>query len=148
MTTVEEAQAVLPTAGSDAVKARGYWELIWIRLRRDRLAIAGGVFIVVMFFVAFIGAPIAAKLLGHGPNEQFFDAIDPDTFLPVGPMTRVKTPDGGTTRRGRRQLAVLRPPPARGRRSRARCPPRQDHAPPAPRVDRRLAERADLLHLL
>jgi len=97
MTTVEEAQAALPTSGSDAVKARGYWELIWIRLRRDKLAIAGGVFIILMFFVAFIGAPIAAKLLGHGPNEQFFDAVDPDTFLPVGPMTKVKTPDGGTT---------------------------------------------------
>jgi peptide/nickel transport system permease protein len=97
MTTVEEAQATLPSSGSDAVKARGYWELIWIRLRRDKIAIAGGVFIIVMFFVAFIGAPIASRLLGHGPNDQFFDAVDPDTFLPVGPMTRVKTPDGGTT---------------------------------------------------
>ena len=50
-----------------------------------------------MFLVAFAGAPIAAKILGHGPNDQFYTAVDPDTFLPVGPMTRVQTPDGGTT---------------------------------------------------
>ena len=36
-------------------------------------------------------------LLGHGPNDQFYTAVDPDTYLPVGPMTRVQTPDGGTT---------------------------------------------------
>ena len=26
-----------------AVKARGYWEQVWLRFRRDRVAIAGGV---------------------------------------------------------------------------------------------------------
>jgi peptide/nickel transport system permease protein len=82
---------------SDAIKARGYWEGVWLRLKRDRLALAGGWFIVFLFLVAFVGAPIAAKLLGHGPNDQFYTAVDPDTYLPVGPMTRVQTPDGGTT---------------------------------------------------
>ena len=102
MSTVQEVS--LPEAGStaafqaeDAVKARGYWEQVWLRLKRDRLALAGGGFIVLLFFVAFAGAPIAAMLLGHGPNDQFYTAVDPDTYLPVGPMTRVQTPDGGTT---------------------------------------------------
>jgi peptide/nickel transport system permease protein len=98
MSTVQEAQAsVQVPPPAQAVKARGYWELIWIRLRRDKVAIAGGIFIIVMFLVAFVGAPIASHILGHGPNDQFFDAVDADTFLPVGPMTHVKTPDGGTT---------------------------------------------------
>jgi len=98
MSTVEEAQAsVQVPPPAQPVKARGYWELIWIRLRRDKVAIAGGIFIIVMFLVAFVGAPIASHILGHGPNDQFFDAVDADTFLPVGPMTHVKTPDGGTT---------------------------------------------------
>jgi ABC-type dipeptide/oligopeptide/nickel transport system permease subunit len=79
------------------VKARGYWEQIWLRLRRDKLAIAGGVFIIVMLLVAFVGAPIAARLLGHGPNDQFPGAVDPVSFLPVGPMTRVADPAGGQT---------------------------------------------------
>ena len=102
MSTVQEVS--LPEAGGtaafqaeDAVKARGYWEQVWLRLKRDRLALAGGGFIVFLFFVAFAGAPIAAMLLGHGPNDQFYTAVDPDTYLPVGPMTRVQTPDGGTT---------------------------------------------------
>jgi peptide/nickel transport system permease protein len=102
VSTVQEVS--LPEAGStaafqaeDAVKARGYWEQVWLRLKRDRLALAGGGFIVLLFFVAFAGAPIAAMLLGHGPNDQFYTAVDPDTYLPVGPMTRVQTPDGGTT---------------------------------------------------
>ena len=86
-----------PVVGESAVKARGYWEGVWLRLRRDRIALAGAVFIIILFFVAFAGAPIAAKILGHGPNDQFYTAIDPDTFLPVGPMTWVETPDGGKT---------------------------------------------------
>jgi peptide/nickel transport system permease protein len=81
----------------ESVKARGYWEQIWLRLRRDKLALAGGVFIIVMFLVAFVGAPIAARILGHGPNDQFFNAVDPNSYLPVGPLTHVQKPDGGTT---------------------------------------------------
>jgi peptide/nickel transport system permease protein len=80
-----------------AVKARGYWEGVWLRLKRDRFALAGGGFIIFMFLLAFLGAPIAAKILGHGPNDQFYSAIDEDSFLPVGPMTWVDTPDGGRT---------------------------------------------------
>ena len=37
--------------------------------------------------VAFIGSPIAAKLLGHGPNDITQNGVDANTFLPVGPMT-------------------------------------------------------------
>jgi ABC-type dipeptide/oligopeptide/nickel transport system permease subunit len=97
MSTVQEVQASVSVPAAQTVKVRGYWELIWIRLRRDRFAIAGGIFIIVLFLAAFVGAPIASRLLGHGPNDQFFDAVDPDSFLPVGPMTRVHTPDGGST---------------------------------------------------
>ena len=92
-----EPQAPPGVVVQDAVKARGYWELVWLRLKRDKLALTGAAFIILLFFVAFVGAPIAAKLLGHGPNDQFYTAVDPDTYLPVGPMTRVQTPDGGTT---------------------------------------------------
>jgi ABC-type dipeptide/oligopeptide/nickel transport system permease subunit len=72
----------------EPVEARSYWNQVWRRLRRDRIAVASGVFIVLLIFVAFFGAPIAAKILGHGPNDLFFDAVDED-LLPVGPMTTV-----------------------------------------------------------
>jgi peptide/nickel transport system permease protein len=78
--------------GPDAirVRARGYWEQVWLRFRRDRVAIAGGAFIILLVFCAFAGGPIAAHYLGHGPNDQFFaGGVDQKTLLPVGPWTWV-----------------------------------------------------------
>jgi hypothetical protein len=45
--------------GGGAVVARGYWEQAWRRFRRDRLAMVSGVFIVLLTFTAFVGAPLA-----------------------------------------------------------------------------------------
>jgi peptide/nickel transport system permease protein len=86
------AAAVAVEAGTalgefEPVRARGYWEQVWIRFRRDRVAIAGGVFIVFLFLAAFVGAPIAAKLLGHGPDEITQGGVNGTSFLPVGPWT-------------------------------------------------------------
>src|SRR5919205_4080211 len=75
----------------EPVRARGYWEQVWRRFRRDRVAIGGGLFIIFLFLAAFIGSPIAAKLLGHGPNDLFAGGTHPDTLLPVGPWTHVST---------------------------------------------------------
>jgi ABC-type dipeptide/oligopeptide/nickel transport system permease subunit len=87
------AAEVLVEAGTDLgqvpVKARGYWEQVWIRFKRDRVAIAGMIFIILLVFVAFIGAPIAAAILGHGPNDLYFTAVD-SQLLPVGPWTHVQ----------------------------------------------------------
>jgi peptide/nickel transport system permease protein len=86
---------------TEAVKARGYWEGVWLRLKRDRVAIAAGVFLVVLVLGAFVGGPVAAAVLGHGPNVPFNNTqdpltgepinggIDPNTLLPVGPLTTV-----------------------------------------------------------
>jgi peptide/nickel transport system permease protein len=74
------------------VRARGYWEQVWIRFRRDRIAIAGGVFIVFLVVAAFAGGPLAAHLLGHGPNDQYYTAIDPVKLTPLGPLSRVADP--------------------------------------------------------
>jgi peptide/nickel transport system permease protein len=72
------------------VEARDYWQGVWLRLKRDRLALAGGVFIILLFFVAFAGAPLAQRMLGHGPNEPFLvsGGLDADQ-LPAGPWTYV-----------------------------------------------------------
>jgi peptide/nickel transport system permease protein len=74
---------------ASAVRARGYWEGVFMRFRRDKFAIVGGVYILFVIFVGFIGAPIAAHFLGHGPNDQFAGGLDPKTVLPVGPWTHV-----------------------------------------------------------
>src|SRR5258708_4486815 len=72
----------------DAVKARDYWELVWYRFKRDKLAITGGLFIVFLLLVAFIGAPIASHFLGHGPND-IFSAGGVKNYVPVGPWTHI-----------------------------------------------------------
>jgi peptide/nickel transport system permease protein len=71
------------------VKARGYWEQVWRRFSKDKIAIASGLFIVLLFLAAYAGAPLAAKALGHGPNEPYTTAgVDQETLVPVGPWTR------------------------------------------------------------
>jgi peptide/nickel transport system permease protein len=85
-----------PVAEGEAIRiqARGYWEGIWLRLRKDKLALAGGAFIIFLVFAAFGGAPLAAHLLGHGPNDQFFVGGVDANFLPAKPWTHVAAPSG------------------------------------------------------
>ena len=74
------------------------------RLRRDRLALAGGFFIVLLPR-GLAGALIAAAL-GHGPNEPFLvtGGLDAEQ-LPAGPWTTVgKLTEDGTIEE---QLFVL-----------------------------------------
>jgi peptide/nickel transport system permease protein len=54
----------------------GSWELVWRRLRRDRMALASVVALVLVFLVCFAGEPIAEHFLGHGPNDIFPMAVD------------------------------------------------------------------------
>jgi ABC-type dipeptide/oligopeptide/nickel transport system permease subunit len=79
------------------VKARGYWELVWLRFRRDKFAIVGGAFIVLLILAAFIGAPIARHFVGHGPNDPFFGTAD----KPLGPFSHV------TAASGKQQVLLL-----------------------------------------
>jgi len=80
---------VVDSGAAVEVKARGYWEQVWLRFRQDRVAIAGGVFIVVLLLAAFIGGPIAARVLDHGPNQIFANGVDLNTLQPVGPLTTI-----------------------------------------------------------
>jgi len=83
---------VAPTEGeARQVKARGYWELVWIRFKRDRLALASIGFVVLLLLAAFIGAPIAAHFLGHGPNQIFAYGVDQKKFAPLGPWQHIST---------------------------------------------------------
>jgi peptide/nickel transport system permease protein len=72
----------------EEIRARGYWELVWIRFKRDKVAIVSGIFIVFLVFVAFAGAPIAKHYIGHGPNELFVGSQAVSTgLLPANPGT-------------------------------------------------------------
>ncbi len=84
--------------GTEPVKARSYWEQVWIRFKRDRVAMGSGMFILFLVLVAIFGGPIAQHILGHGPNDLFFGALNED-LKPVGPLTHVPDPNhpGKTT---------------------------------------------------
>jgi peptide/nickel transport system permease protein len=76
----------------ESVRARGYWELVWIRFKRDKVAIASGIFIILLIVVAFAGAPIAAHFIGHGPNDIFgteTGAVESTSLLPANPWTHI-----------------------------------------------------------
>src|ERR671930_1007618 len=75
----------------EAVRARGYWELVWIRFKRDKVAIASFVFIVLLIAIAFGGAPLAKHYVGHGPNDIFTGtaAVQPLSLLPANPWTHI-----------------------------------------------------------
>jgi peptide/nickel transport system permease protein len=76
---------------AEDVRARGYWELVWRRFRRDKVAIASGVFIIFLILVAFVGAPIAKQYIGHGPDDIFTGtaAVELPSLLPADPWTHI-----------------------------------------------------------
>jgi peptide/nickel transport system permease protein len=68
------------TADPGTPRAYGYWELVWVRLRRDRVALASAVALLIVFLVCFVGEPVAEHFLGHGPNDIFPMAVDINLF--------------------------------------------------------------------
>ena len=82
--------------GEIEIKARGYWEQVWRRFKRDKIAIGGGITIILLILAAFVGAPIARHFLGHGPDDQFYNALNQYGY-PIGPWAHVDNGLGGTT---------------------------------------------------
>ncbi|MFE0106282.1 ABC transporter permease [Streptomyces sp. NPDC059009] len=72
-------------AGAKAVEGRSLGRIAWSRLKKDKLALSGGIVVVFLILVA-VFAPFIVDLLGHPPN-QYHDSekyIDPLTSAPVG----------------------------------------------------------------
>ncbi len=63
------------------------------RLRRDPVAIFAFSLLVLLVLAALIGGPLAAHLTGHGPNQQFPNALASDS-QPLGVMQRAYLPNG------------------------------------------------------
>jgi len=65
-----ERGAQVPAQGARVTEGLSPWQLAWRRLRKDRLAIASAV-VILIITAAAIAAPAFAVLTGHGPNQQF-----------------------------------------------------------------------------
>jgi len=76
-------EAALAGLGVKAIEGRSLGQIAWLRLRRDKVAIAGAVVVIVLVIMA-LAAPLLVKLFGHPPNEFHQDLIDPSLQIPKG----------------------------------------------------------------
>jgi peptide/nickel transport system permease protein/oligopeptide transport system permease protein len=72
-------------AGTARIEGRSLWRISWTRLKRDKVAMAGAVVVVLLILMA-IFAPLIVKVLGDPPNEFHQDLIDTKTgtLAPIG----------------------------------------------------------------
>ena len=77
----EETSAVPGTV----IEGRSLGRIAWTRLKRDRVALAGGITVLLLILVAIL-APLINKAFGHPVNEYHQDKIDPNLggIPPVG----------------------------------------------------------------
>ncbi|MFI5892995.1 ABC transporter permease [Actinoplanes sp. NPDC051513] len=71
------------TPDEAAVAGRSLRQIAWRRLKRDRVALGGGIVILVLIAVAIL-APLLIKWFGHPYDELHNDKIDPTLGLPLG----------------------------------------------------------------
>ncbi|SEG66520.1 oligopeptide transport system permease protein [Thermomonospora echinospora] len=81
--TEAQPEAVLAGVGKKAIEGRSLGQIAWLRLKRDRVAVAGGIVIILLVLLA-VFAPLVVKLLGHPPNEFHQEHIDPTLGSPTG----------------------------------------------------------------
>jgi peptide/nickel transport system permease protein len=96
-------------AAAPPIHVAGPWWLAWRRLRRDRVSVASGIFLIALTVAVFAGAPIAARALGHGPNDPFPYAVNL-SLKPASPWAHI--PD--TNRLGPVTSELELPPPPKG----------------------------------
>jgi ABC-type dipeptide/oligopeptide/nickel transport system permease subunit len=70
---------------TQAVVGRSLGELFWRRFRRDKFAIAGIVFLVILAALALFAGVIADHIAHRGPNDVNPQELLDDFGLPVGP---------------------------------------------------------------
>jgi ABC-type dipeptide/oligopeptide/nickel transport system permease subunit len=73
--------AVLSGVSAQAIQGRSLGQIAWLRLRRDKVALAGGVFVVFLILVAVIGPHLV-----QNPNTYHPSLINPTFSRPNGPF--------------------------------------------------------------
>jgi peptide/nickel transport system permease protein len=81
MTPESSPEAVLEGVSSAAIEGRSLGQIAWMRLRRDKVAIGGGIFIVFLILVAIIGPHIV-----QNPDVYHANLINPTFSRPYGPL--------------------------------------------------------------
>jgi peptide/nickel transport system permease protein len=75
-TPASEAELAGPEKGAEKIAGRSLSQIAWGRLRKDKVALVGGFFIIFLILVA-IFAPLIVKITGGDPNVYHADLVDP-----------------------------------------------------------------------
>ena len=80
-----EVQAVLEptTEGERRIAGRSLGQLAWARLRKDKVAIAGGVIVILLLLISVLGWPLEHFGVIK-PRESHLDLLDGTTSMPKG----------------------------------------------------------------
>src|SRR5262249_57800138 len=69
-----------------AIEGRSLWQIAWRRLKKDKVAMAGGVVAILLGLVA-IFAGVLSSWYGHDWKTQNPTLLDPSTTMPMGPFS-------------------------------------------------------------
>jgi len=84
--TVQDFAAVAEVplgGGATAIEGRSLRQIAWGRLRKDKVAMAGGVVALLLVLVA-VFAPVIVHFFGYDPNRPFDGLVDPSLGTPYG----------------------------------------------------------------
>ncbi len=81
MTPEAQPEAVLEGVSSAAIEGRSLGQIAWMRLRRDKVAMGGGIFIVFLILVAIIGPHLV-----QNPDVYHANLINATFSRPNGPF--------------------------------------------------------------
>ena len=74
-------EAILEGVGGEAIEGRSLGRIAWLRLKRDKVAIGGGIFILFLILVAIVG-----PFLVQNPNIYHPNLINPTLSRPNGKL--------------------------------------------------------------
>ncbi|MFE7959985.1 ABC transporter permease [Streptomyces sp. NPDC057413] len=78
-------EAAVATSGAKAVQGRSLGRIAWERLKRDKLALSGGIVVLLLIVVALL-APVITNAVGQDPNDYHENLIDPLFGTPKGSL--------------------------------------------------------------
>ncbi|WP_405913443.1 ABC transporter permease [Streptomyces sp. NBC_00963] len=82
-TAEAQPEAVLTGATQSQIEGRSLGRIAWTRFKRDKVAMAGGVVVILLVLVAILSKPIQA-MFGLDPNDFHQNLVDPALLAPKG----------------------------------------------------------------
>jgi peptide/nickel transport system permease protein len=80
-----------PSGPSGDIEGRSLWNIALSRLRKDRIAMAGGVVAILLILIA-VFAPLIAKAYGQVPNQTHYNLVSADNEFPFGTLGGLSFP--------------------------------------------------------